>query len=119
MKNKTSFKTQKLSKHCATISCPSYNAYKNFQIEETGYYILIKPNFEISRIEVAVCNKKHIILQIFQGQKAQDIYHAIFKFEKENNVEWFNNKEHIAYLGKELKKAELALVLGNTAYFQE
>lgn len=119
MKNKTGFKTQTLSNNCKTIHCPSYDTYKDFQMEPTGYYVLIKPNFEISTIEAAICNKEHVIVQIFQGQKSQDIYHAIFAFEKENNIEWLTNKEHIAYLGKELKKAELALVLGNNAYFQE
>ncbi len=119
MKNKIHFKPQQKIENCETIFCPSYDSYKDFQIEPTGYYVLIKPNFKISKIEVAVCDKKHLIIKIFQGQKAQDLYHTIFAYEKEYNAEWFTNKDHIAYFGKELKKAELALVMGNDAYSQK
>ncbi len=35
------------------------------------------------------------------------------------NQKWFTVKQHIAYLGKELKKAEIALALGNTGYYQQ
>jgi len=113
------WKTQKLADNCETIECPSYDAYKDFKRDRSGHYCLIKVNFEFSKIEVAVCDKDHTIVQIFRGQKSQDIYDAIFKYEKDNNIVWFEEKTHIAYLGKELKKAELALVMGNSAYFQE
>lgn len=44
--------------------------------------------------------------------KAQDLYLPII------NDGWVEEKEHAAYLGKELKKAEIALALGNE-YYQE
>jgi len=119
MKKKTCFESQHKPENCEIIVCAGYDNYKDFSMESTGHYILIKPNFEISKIEVAVCDKEHTILKIFQGQKAQDIYHTLFAYEKENKVEWLTDKGHMAYLGKELKKAELALVMGNSAYFQE
>jgi len=112
-------KTQKPAEDCQTVECPEYDVYKDFKRDPGGYYALIKVNFELSRIEVGICDKDHAIIQIFRGRKSQDIYNAIFKYEKDNNVEWFQEKTHIAYLGKELKKAELALVMGNSAYFQE
>ena len=40
-------------------------------------------------------------------------------FEKKSGNAWFKDKGHIAYLGKELKKAEWALVAGNAGYVQE
>ena len=44
--------------------------------------------------------------------------HLVFNYEEKNNLKWFNRKDHAAYLGKELKKAEIALILG-TEYYQE
>jgi len=113
------WKTQKLAEDCQTVECSEYDAYKDFKRDPGGYYALIKVNFELSRIEVGICDKDHTIIQIFRGRKSQDIYNAIFEYEKDNDVVWFQEKTHIAYLGKELKKAELALVMGNSAYFQE
>ena len=113
------WETQKLSDGCETFQCPDYDNYKDFKRDSTGAYVLIKVNFMVSQIEVGVCNKDHVVVQIFRGRKSQDIYNAIFKYEKDHDVVWFKEKTHIAYLGKELKKAELALVMGNSAYFQE
>jgi hypothetical protein len=110
---------QKLAKGCETIDCPEYDSMKDFHRDPTGFYVLIKVSFVTIRIEVAICNKDHEIVKIFSGRKAQDIYHEIFQYEKKHKVQWLQDKSHIAYLGKELKKAELALVMGNSAYFQE
>ena len=46
------------------------------------------------------------------------MYHAIFKYAEEHKLEWFTRLDHAAYLGKELKKAELALAL-DEKYNQE
>ena len=110
---------QKLAKACETIDCPEYDPRKDFHRDPTGFYVLVKISFAISRIEVAICNKEHEIVKIFSGRKAQDVYYQIFQYEKKHKIQWFQDKGHIAYLGKELKKAELALVMGNSAYFQE
>lgn len=110
---------QKLAKTCETINCPEYDPVKDFHRDATGFYVLIKVNFATLRLETAVCNKEHEIVKIFNGRKAQDIYHAIFEYEKKHKILWFQDKSHIAYLGKELKKAEVALAIGNAAYFQE
>ena len=79
---------------------------------DVGCYTLIKVYFDSLEIGVAVCNHQHVILKEFRGRTARDIYHAIFEHEEKNNFKWFTNKNHIAYIGKELKKAELALTLG-------
>src|SRR3989338_9294000 len=94
------------------IECPDYDPYKDFKMEPAGHYALIKVNFELYRIEAGICNKEHKIIKVFRGKKPQDVYHAIFQYEKKNNLQWFQDKSQIAYLGKELKKAEIALVTG-------
>ena len=114
-----SWETQKRSPQCETFECPEYDGYKDFKRDPSGYYVLIKVNFADVRIEVGVCDKDHRVVRIFRGRKAQDIYNAIFNYEQRHKVKWFQEKTHAAYLGKELKKAELALVMGNAAYFQE
>ena len=111
--------TPQLSKDYETIECPEYDSHKDFIRDPSGFYVLIKINFDRLRIEVAICNKDHQITKIFSGRKAQDIYHAIAIYEKKHDVTWFAEKTHMAYLGKELKKAEFAMVCGNNAYFQE
>ena len=108
-----------LDKGYAMMECPAYDPEKDFVRDPTGYYVLIRVNFELGRIEVAICRRDHKIIKAFRGRSAQDLYYAVFQFEKKNHVQWFSEKSHIAYLGKELKKAELALVQGNNAYFQE
>jgi hypothetical protein len=114
-----SWNTQKLSEKCETFECPEYDGYKDFKRDPSGCYVLIKVNFADVRIEAGICDKDHNVVRIFRGRKAQDIYNAIFKYERKHHVDWFKEKTHVAYLGKELKKAELALVMGNSAYFQE
>ncbi len=100
------------------IQCKQYDDYKDHKNDD-GCYVLIKVDFEFYEIQVAVCNYKHEILKVFKGKRSQDIYNTIFKYEKDNNLQWFTEKQHIAYLGKELKKAEIALALGSSGYYQE
>ena len=114
-----SWEKQKRADSCQVTECPDYDCYKDFKRDPCGYYVLVKVNFALLRIEVGVCDKDHNVVQIFRGKKSQDIYQAIFKYEKDHRIVWFEEKTHIAYLGKELKKAELALAMGNAAYFQE
>jgi hypothetical protein len=110
---------QQTPPECDVIHCKSYDPYADFKRDPSGFYILIKVNFSTLAIEVAMCDKDHNIRKIFVGKKCQDLYDTILSYEKKHKLKWFEDKTHIAYLGKELKKAELALVLGNNAYFQE
>ena len=48
----------------------------------------------------------------------RSIYNAIFTYSEKNKKGWFTRLDHAAYLGKELKKAEIALATG-TDYVQE
>jgi hypothetical protein len=100
------------------VDCLVYDEIKDFSMEPTGHYVLIRIQPQAALIEVAICNKEHVIVKVFRGKKSQDIYHSIFNYEKKHQLEWFKSKNHIAYLGKELKKAEVALAT-NTEYHQE
>src|SRR3989344_1056646 len=102
-------KDKTLAEGFEVIKCLEYDDYKDFNMEPSGYYALIKILWDRAKISVAICNKNHEIVKELQGKRAQDIYFAIFKYEEENNVQWFTRKDHIAYLGKELKKAEISL----------
>ena len=110
---------QTFAKNYPTIDCPEYDPYKNFKRDPTGFYVLIKINRMAGQIEVAVCDKKHVIDAVFRGRTCQELYNTIFQYEKKNGLNWFKEKTHIAYLGKELKKAELALVSKKKSYYQE
>jgi len=112
-------KDKNLHKDFEVIKCKQYDDYKDHNNDNDGCYVLIRIDFEHYEIQVAICNYKHEILKAFSGRRAADIYTEIFRYEEEHNLNWFNKKQHIAYLGKELKKAEIALVLGNTSYYQE
>ena len=113
------FSQQKKSENCAAIRCRPYDNYKDFARDPSGVYVLIRVNFDEGAVELALCNKDHEIELILTGSKAQDIYHSLFTFERKNKKNWFKDKSHIAYIGKELKKAEIALVLGQSSYYQE
>lgn len=102
---------------CKQIDCPPHHPIKDFTADPSGCYVLIRVDREAARIEAAVCNPQHEIVAVFRGKKCQDVYSAIFNAEK-LSTPWFQSKDHIAYLGKELKKAELALEQG-TDYLQE
>ena len=115
---------QSFAPDCAMIDCSVYDPYKDFHRDPLGFYVLIRPDFTAMKIEAAVCNAKHVIVKIFRGSKVQDVYEGIFRYEKKHRLAWFKDKGHCAYLGKELKKAELALAhplvaTGQNNYFQE
>ncbi len=109
---------QMISPDLEVIECPVYDPIKHFRRDPTGAYVLIRCEVETSLIEVAICDKKHMIIKVFRGRKAQDLYFTIFEYEKKHQLNWFNRKDHAAYLGKELKKCEVAL-LGKEIYVQE
>jgi len=109
---------QTISPEFELIQCPDYDPIKDFRRDPTGIYVLIRCISEDALIEVAICDKKHTIIKAFQGKKAQDLYYTIFEYEKKHHLKWFTRKDHAAYLGKELKKAEHAL-LTKESYVQE
>ena len=110
-------KKQKHSKDFEVIKARKYHDIKDFELD-TGCYILIKTYKKTKAIGAAVCDYKHDILKEFRGKSSRDIYKAIFDYDKAHSKKWFNRMDHAAYLGKELKKAELSLQHG-FEYIQE
>ena len=79
-------------------------------IKDPKGFFLIK--VEHGSIVVGICTNKYLLNRTVAGSKCQDIYYTII------NKGWISRLDHAAYLGKELKKAELALQHG-WKYFQE
>ncbi|MDP3728428.1 MAG: DUF4346 domain-containing protein [bacterium] len=111
-------KDKKVAADFAIYEVPRWDDIKDFIFDKEGCYVLIKIYRESHDIGVAICNQEHVILKEFRGRRAQDIYSAIFKFDREHKLGWFQVVDHAAYLGKELKKAEICLALGSD-YYQE
>ena len=108
---------QKLSRDFEVIKAKKYDDYRDFRMD-SGCYVLVKVYRDKHEIGAAICNYKHEILKEFRGTRAQDLYTAIFDYSEKHKKKWFNKLEHAAYLGKELKKAEISLAMG-TDYVQE
>lgn len=85
-------------------------------MDESGYYILIKVDFATRQIGLRIMDSNEQIIEDFWGVQCQDVYCKVL--DDERAKEWFTNLKHIAYLGKELKKAEIALATGGS-YYQE
>lgn len=98
-----------------SIKVPKWDAYKDF-VMDNGCYVLIKVLLDTYEIAVAVCSYNHEILREYRGTKSQDLYQYIF--HDSEKYRWFTRLDHAAYLGKELKKAEVCLALG-LEYMQE
>ena len=86
------------------------------EMDLSGFYVLIKVDFVTRRIGVRVEDQEHHEWETFWGRQAQDIYYAILSHNMA--LKWFTSLIHAAYLGKELKKAEIALATGGS-YYQE
>lgn len=96
------------------IQAPYANPY-DLELDKSFYYFIISPRFDIGRIEVEVHTQlDRVTVALVQGNRCQDIWTEIFRHK-----EWVEDLSHAAYLGKELKKAEIALALGIKDYYQE
>ena len=104
-------KEKVLAPDCEIIECPNFDPIKDW-IADPKCYVLIRFDRNEMKIEVAICDYKNVIHAIYRGMRAQDIYYQIIKDG------WITRVDHGAYLGKELKKAELCLFLG-CEYWQE
>ncbi len=74
------------------------------EIDKAGYFVII-PQPEKSIITVEHYSYDNKLLRIIEGKDARSIYWTIIK----NN--WVSQLSHVAYLGKELMKAELSIRL--------
>jgi len=117
MKNPKWVKKQSRSKDFEVIKADKYDDIRDFRID-SGCYVLIRVYKKTKEIGAAICDYKHTILKEFRGKRAQDLYTTIFDYSENHKKRWFTKLDHAAYLGKELKKAEISLAMG-TEYVQE
>ena len=110
-------KDKKIAEDFEVVQVGKWDGYKDFKTDD-GSYVLIRIYWDTHEIGVAVCDYSHVILKEFRGTRAQDLYTAIFNFSDKNARNWFKRLDHAAYLGKELKKAEICLAMG-VEYVQE
>lgn len=110
-------KKQKYDRNFEVIKAKKYDDYKDFKTDN-GCYVLVRIYKDTHEIGVAVCDYRHNILKEFRGTRAQDLYTTIFDYSEKHKKRWFTRFEHAAYLGKELKKAEISLAMG-IEYVQE
>ncbi len=110
-------KDKKVAEDFEIIQAKKWDDYKDFKTDD-GCYTLIRIYWDTHDIGAAICDYKHTILKEFRGRRAQDLYTAIFEFSEKNGKNWFKRLDHAAYLGKELKKAEICLAMG-IEYMQE
>jgi tetrahydromethanopterin S-methyltransferase subunit A len=88
-----------------------YEPKKDLNLDSAGYF-LIRINYDKNEIEAAFCRRKNIIELIVHGKTAEEIYHTFI-------IQGIKIKpEHAAYLGKELEKAEICMML-NIQYIQD
>jgi len=72
-------------------------------IQDPKGFFLIKPNYKNKAIHVGYCTNDNVLRYEIIGKRAQEVYHTIARL---GLVSLF---EHASYLGKELKKVELAI----------
>ena len=111
-------KKQTVAKDHEIIEARATDPIKDFTLDSSGFYVLIRIVAKKKKIAVAICNAQHEMIKTFEGETGRDLWTAIFKYETQHKLAWFSRKDHIAYLGKELKKAELSLADGSE-YIQE
>ena len=75
-------------------------------------FFLIKPNYKDKTIHAGFCTNDCLLRYEIIGKRPQEIYHTIAK------LGLISLYEHAAYLGKELKKVELA-IKHNLKYVQD
>jgi hypothetical protein len=80
-------------------------------MDKKGFF-LIRLNQDNKKIEVGWCNYNYEITHVFKGRDVEKLYKTIIK---EIDVE---NKQHLAYLGKELQRAKHCLD-SDSKYVQE
>jgi tetrahydromethanopterin S-methyltransferase subunit A len=98
MKKKEWLKPIKRAKKLKKIEAQQWS----WKQDPKGFF-LIKMNRKDKKIHVGYCTNRNVLKYEIAGKRAQDIYYTIAKM---GLVTLF---EHAAYLGKELKKAELAI----------
>jgi tetrahydromethanopterin S-methyltransferase subunit A len=83
----------------------------NIIMDKAGYFVIL-PLPEKNIINVEHYSYDNTLLRVIEGKDARSIYWTII------NNNWVTLLSHAAYLGKELEKAELSLMM-NFSYIQD
>lgn len=81
-----------------------YDSRKEFRLDPAGYFIL-KVFYAKKQIGARFCNNDHVPKYDFVGKSAEEIYATIVRMNITHNT------MHLAYIGHELHKAEVAMKL--------
>ena len=111
------FKDKKIADDFEVIEAKKFDDYKDWK-QDNGCYVLIRIYRDTHEIGVGICDYNHNILKEFRGRRPEDVYTSIFDYSEKNNKKWFTRLDHAAYLGKELKKAQICMAAG-VEYVQE
>jgi len=87
-----------LSKECKRIRA-KFDP-RDLRLDSIGYF-LIRINKDHDEIELGFCRRKNIIDLVITGKNAEEIYHTFANQGLELR------QDHMAYLGRELTKAEI------------
>jgi len=88
-----------LGKNCSKLNA-KFNQ-RDLRIDPVGYF-LIRVNPDSKKIELGFCKQKNLIDLLIRGDTAEEVYHTFA------NQGITLRPDHMAYLGKELTKAEIA-----------
>ena len=83
----------------------TYQPERDWKQDPKGYF-LIRLERNQKKIEVGFATNTHVITKRIIGSSAQEMYNTLVR------KRLLTRREHAAYLGKELYKAELALKYG-------
>ena len=98
---KFDFRPVETTPECKTITA-THDNIKDWINDETGYYLI---RIKDGMIEAGLCKETGKVSILVKGTTAEDIYNTIIR---EDIV---GTKQHAAYLGMELMKAEACLKL--------
>ncbi len=111
-KGKSWTKSIKKVSEFKSTQCPEYDHIRDYH-QDPSCYILVDIDRESKEIIAGICNYQNQLVEEFRGKIAQQIYYFML-----NERKYITRLDHAAYLGKELKKAEMALATGQE-YIQE
>ena len=92
-------KTNEINAENYKIIEGEYHPIKDIEIDPAGYFLI---RIIDDKIEAGFCKEPGVVDTVFKGCKAPEVYKEIVKAVELLPI-------HIAYLGRELTKAEIAL----------
>ncbi len=102
------FRPVRKTENCRIIEA-THDNIRDWKNDETGYYLI---RIKEGKIEAGLCKEVGKVSILIIGKTAEEIYNTIIR------EDLVGTKQHAAYLGAELMKAEACLKLGKN-YVQD